>query len=149
MRLTARLILCYTTFISMDEESLIIQQQTQRHLQQYVALFLSIILSATTALLESYTTREPYHTSILTGEGWVMQLLAGHPECICCELVLRRQWQTYTYTHTSLHMWLRTTYITCILGCLPQLLRHKHWGYIVSIKYCLHVMNSPHCIVPV
>ena len=70
-----------------DEESLIARQQTRRCLQQYVALFLSIILSATTALLESaYTTREPYHTSILTGEGWVMELLAGHPERICCEL---------------------------------------------------------------
>ena len=71
----------------MDEESLITQRQTQRHLQQYAALFLSIILSATTALLESvYTPREPYHTSILTGEGWVMELLAGHPEHIHCEL---------------------------------------------------------------
>jgi hypothetical protein len=70
----------------MDEESLT-QQQTRRRLQQYAALFLSIILSATTALLESvYTTREPYHTSILTGEGWVMELLAGHPERIHCEL---------------------------------------------------------------
>ena len=70
-----------------DEESLIARQQTRRRLQQYVALFLSIILSATTALLESaYTTREPYHTSILTGKGWVMELLAGHPEHICCEL---------------------------------------------------------------
>jgi hypothetical protein len=31
-------------------------------------------------------TREPYHTSILTGEGWVLELLAGHPKCIQCEL---------------------------------------------------------------
>src|SRR5882762_10974991 len=70
-----------------DEESLIARQQTRRRLQQYVALFLSIILSATTALLESaHTTREPYHTSILTGEGWVMELLSGHPERIHCEL---------------------------------------------------------------
>ena len=30
--------------------------------------------------------REPYHTSILTGEGWVMELLSGHPDRICCEL---------------------------------------------------------------
>ena len=70
----------------MDEESLITQQQTRRRLQQYVALFLSIILSAATTVLESYITREPYHTSILTGEGWVMELLAGHPERIRCEL---------------------------------------------------------------
>ena len=30
--------------------------------------------------------RLPYHTSILTGEGWVMELLAGHPRRIRTEL---------------------------------------------------------------
>ena len=30
--------------------------------------------------------RFPYHTSILTGEGWVMELLAGHPQHIHTEL---------------------------------------------------------------
>ena len=32
------------------------------------------------------TTPEPYHTSILSGAEWVMELLAGHPESIRCEL---------------------------------------------------------------
>jgi hypothetical protein len=32
------------------------------------------------------TVKEPYHTSILTGEGWVLELIAGHPERIRCEL---------------------------------------------------------------
>jgi len=69
------------------QDALIAQQQVQQRLRQYVALFISIILSATTALMQSvYTTREPYRTSILTGEGWVMELLSGHPECIHCEL---------------------------------------------------------------
>ncbi|KAF8842574.1 hypothetical protein BDN67DRAFT_883072, partial [Paxillus ammoniavirescens] len=27
-----------------------------------------------------------YHTSILSGQGWVMELLTGHPGHICCEL---------------------------------------------------------------
>ena len=58
----------------------------QRCLQQYAVLFLSIILTATAAVLQSIETREPYHTSILTGEGWVMELLAGHPDRIRCEL---------------------------------------------------------------
>ncbi|KAH9954260.1 hypothetical protein BGW80DRAFT_1130185, partial [Lactifluus volemus] len=30
--------------------------------------------------------KQPYHTSALTGEAWVLELLAGHPECIRCEL---------------------------------------------------------------
>ena len=69
------------------QDVLIAQQQVQQCLRQYAALFISIILSATTALMQSvYTTREPYHTSILTGEGWVMELLSGHPEHIYCEL---------------------------------------------------------------
>jgi len=58
----------------------------QRRLQQYAVLFLSIILTATAAVLQSIETREPYHTSILTGEGWVMELLAGHTDRIRCEL---------------------------------------------------------------
>ena len=52
-------------------------------MQQYAVLFLSIILTATAAILQSLETREPYHTSILTGEGWVLELLADR---ICCEL---------------------------------------------------------------
>ena len=27
-----------------------------------------------------------YHTSALTGQAWVLELLNGHPERICCEL---------------------------------------------------------------
>ena len=48
----------------------------------------SIILAACTSLLQlqSARTREPYHTSVLTGEGWVIELLTGHPKCIQCEL---------------------------------------------------------------
>ena len=30
--------------------------------------------------------KTPYHTSALTGEMWVLELLNGHPECICSEL---------------------------------------------------------------
>ncbi|KIO07781.1 hypothetical protein M404DRAFT_105407, partial [Pisolithus tinctorius Marx 270] len=28
----------------------------------------------------------PYHTSKLSGDMWVQELLTGHPDCICCEL---------------------------------------------------------------
>jgi hypothetical protein len=30
--------------------------------------------------------KQPYHTSILSGEGWVQELLNGHPKRIQCEL---------------------------------------------------------------
>src|SRR6267154_3933139 len=58
-----------------------------RRIQRYAALFISIILTATAVLVDSlFTPREPYHTSILTGEGWVMELLSGHSNHIRCEL---------------------------------------------------------------
>ena len=62
--------------------------EARRHLLQYVTLLISILLTASMALLESIYLRdpEPYHTCALTGEGWLMELLTGHPECICCEL---------------------------------------------------------------
>ena len=56
------------------------------HIQRYAALFISIILTATAVLVDSLFIREPYHTSILTGEGWVMELLSGHRNRIRCEL---------------------------------------------------------------
>ena len=57
-------------------------------IQRYAALFISIIITATAVLVDSLFTqvKEPYHTSILTGEGWIMELLSGHPNCIRCEL---------------------------------------------------------------
>jgi len=57
-----------------------------QRLHRYIALFTAIILTGTSSLLLSLTEREPYHTSILTGEGWVMELLAGHHKRIRCEL---------------------------------------------------------------
>ena len=33
-----------------------------------------------------YYWKQPYHTSILTGEGWVNELVYGHPKRICTEL---------------------------------------------------------------
>jgi hypothetical protein len=50
------------------------------------SFFLSIILTATAAVLQSFETREPYHTFILTVEGWVTELLVGHPDQICYKL---------------------------------------------------------------
>ena len=76
------------------------EQQTSPHqvfirerILQYTALLLSLIICATTALLESTQVigrkdPEPYHTSALTGEAWIIELLVGHPERIQCELGL-------------------------------------------------------------
>ena len=55
------------------------QQLAMRRLYQYITLFISILITALTGILqqESHHSRQPYHTSVLTGEGWVMELLTG------------------------------------------------------------------------
>ena len=34
--------------------------------------------------------KSPYHTSALSGEAWVLELLNGHPKRICCELAVHK-----------------------------------------------------------
>ena len=51
-----------------------------QRLHHYISLFVAILLTGTSSLLMSLFEREPYHTSILMGQGWVMELLDGHPE---------------------------------------------------------------------
>jgi hypothetical protein len=53
---------------------------------RYAALIVSIIVSATANILQSLYVREPYHTSALSGEAWLLELLCGHPNRICTEL---------------------------------------------------------------
>lgn len=62
----------------------------RRRLLQLVGLLISIILTALPALLQP-TEPRPYHTSVLTGDAWVVELLIGHPERIRCELGVHRQ----------------------------------------------------------
>ena len=68
------------------------EQEIRRRLTQYAFLFINIILTAVISILHSVYSQEPepYHTSILSGEGWVLELLTGHPERIRCELGVHR-----------------------------------------------------------
>jgi hypothetical protein len=63
------------------------QQRVQRrHLIYHISILVGLIVTSTGSLVESLFQRVPYHTSSLSGEGWVLELLAGHPERIRCEL---------------------------------------------------------------
>jgi len=68
-----------------DHPGLVHWHRRQRIIQ-YAALLVSIIVSTTANILQSLYVREPYHTSALSGEAWVLELLCGHPNRICTEL---------------------------------------------------------------
>ena len=61
-------------------------QARRRRILLHALAFIQILLTAILVIADTPTTREPYHTSILTGEGWVLELLTGHPERIYAEL---------------------------------------------------------------
>ena len=53
-------------------------------IQKKMMMIFSLLLAAIAIVLATdeeqlAQLRLPYHTSILTGEGWLMELLAGHP----------------------------------------------------------------------
>ena len=57
-------------------------QQTLHNLLQITAFIVTTVLPALIQLIRRHLVKEPYHTSILTGQGWVNELLDGHPNCI-------------------------------------------------------------------
>ncbi|KAG6806621.1 hypothetical protein H0H92_010631, partial [Tricholoma furcatifolium] len=61
-------------------------QERRKHILQYATFVLNIILTAVTNLFQSVYGSEPYHTSAVSGEAWVAELLSGHPKCIRTEL---------------------------------------------------------------
>jgi hypothetical protein len=64
--------------LSDDAQRRLLQQQ----ISIYVTLIVSVMLTAIATLLGSVYICDPWHTSALTGEAWVMELLSGHPECM-------------------------------------------------------------------
>lgn len=72
----------------MDEiDDLAIWRNALQRLHQYIDGTSRLLLSLTgTGTERRLGEPEPYYTSILTGEGWVKELLAGHPKRIRCEL---------------------------------------------------------------
>jgi hypothetical protein len=59
----------------------------QGHEMQHTASVIgSIITAAAYAYAAPLYDKQPYHTSALTGDGWVQELINGHPKRIQCEL---------------------------------------------------------------
>ena len=52
----------------------------QKQMMMIISLFMATIaIILVTGEEKLAWLRHPYHTSVLTGNGWVMELLAGHP----------------------------------------------------------------------
>lgn len=62
------------------------QEQRRQFLTQVAAIVVNLVVSATLVYGTPHFDRIPYHTSALTGAGWVKELMEGHPERIRCEL---------------------------------------------------------------
>ena len=75
-----------TSVMDPHVESVLSHWNRRQRIIRYAALIVSIIISATANILQSVYVREPYHTSALSGEAWVLELLCGHPNRIRMEL---------------------------------------------------------------
>lgn len=68
--------------VGMDLEAQGVQEERRRRLAIFISIIISQIVHYYNLLFLTPTAPIPYHTSILTGEGWMLELLNGHPERI-------------------------------------------------------------------
>ena len=82
-----------------------------------MTLILNVAICAIIGVVSHSTTHqpckdaEPYHTSILSGEGWVFELLTGHPDCIQNELSMSADLFQELITILSDHGHIRSRFI--------------------------------------
>jgi hypothetical protein len=63
-----------------------LSEQLHYQIFQLIANVIHVMIPNLITIIRRHYLREPYHTSILTGQGWVDELLHGHPERIRTEL---------------------------------------------------------------
>jgi hypothetical protein len=54
--------------------------------RRIIMTMVATILAAAMEIISGLFDKQEYHTSALSGHGWVMELLNGHPDRIRCEL---------------------------------------------------------------
>ena len=80
-------------------------------------VLISLLVISITVIFapEKAMIRLAYHTSLLNGAGWVMELLAGHPMCIYTELGV--SCETFTALVEELHGTMAQVTVTPDLFC--------------------------------
>ena len=63
----------------------------RRGIVQIISILLTIIIPKVIQIICALYVKQPYHTSILSGEAWVQELLDGHPKRIRCELGVTKE----------------------------------------------------------
>jgi len=63
----------------------------RREIVLTVGILLTTIIPKVVQVICALYVKQLYHTSILSGEGWVQELLTGHPKRIQCELGVTKQ----------------------------------------------------------
>ena len=56
--------------------------QASQNMAHLFSLFIRVIILNLVAIIQAQYLKQPWHTSMLTGQMWVLELHAGHPECI-------------------------------------------------------------------
>ena len=85
-----------STTESQDDSSINSDSSTKSELLiKLGVMFFGLVINSTLHYGISTYNKTPYHTSALTGEMWVLELLNGHPECIRSELGVHKHvfWQ--------------------------------------------------------
>src|SRR5271155_96584 len=101
--------------------------QRRQQILRYAGLIVSIVISAVINILQPLHVKRLYHTSALTGEAWVLELLCGHPNQIRTELgvsldifnALIQELRDFGYTssrHVSLEEQLAIFLYMCVTG---------------------------------
>ena len=83
---------------SMDPETLAQHAQRRHEMNQHtlnavlliLTQLITVIMPMLIDMLQPYYQKQLYHTSILSGYGWVTELLNGHPEWIQTELGMHK-----------------------------------------------------------
>ena len=70
----------------MSDSSTSEEDEWRIFLIQMAGMAITALAAATVVYASPLYDKTPYHTSALSGADWVLELINGHPERICCEL---------------------------------------------------------------